>query len=164
MMATKGNINLQLNINTQFTNVKSAVDAFQKQLSNIKIDTNFSNSKGLADNFSKQADQIKAKLEEINKFDFNTNSSKNYAALLQDVRTQYAQLSAAVNDYKVSLGKEKSEVRDKLKTEQENLQVLKEKSKTEKEYIDGFQAYHKALAEAKTQNRELTEDEKLLVP
>lgn len=163
MMATKGNINLQLNINTQFTNVKSAVDAFQKQLSNIKIDANFSNSKGLADNFSKQADQIKAKLEEINKFDFNTNSSKNYAALLQDVRTQYAQLSAAVNDYKVSLGKEKSEVQDKLKTEQENLQVLKEKSKTEKEYIDGFQAYHKALAEAKTQNRELTEDEKLLV-
>jgi hypothetical protein len=30
-------------------------------------------------------------------------------------------LSAAVNDYKVSLGKEKSEVQDKLKTEQENL-------------------------------------------
>lgn len=162
-MATKGNINLQLNINTQFTNVKSAVDAFQKQLSNIKIDTNFSNSKGLADNFSKQADQIKAKLEEINKFDFNTGSSKNYAALLQDVKTQYAQLSAAVNDYKVSLGKEKSEVQDKLKTEQENLQALKEKSKAEKEYIDGFQAYHKALAEAKTQNRELTEDEKQLV-
>ena len=162
-MATKGNINLQLNINTQFTNVKSAVDAFQKQLSNIKIDANFSNSKGLADNFSKQADQIKAKLEEINKFDFNTGSSKNYAALLQDVKTQYAQLSAAVNDYKVSLGKEKSEVQDKLKTEQENLQALKEKSKAEKEYIDGFQAYHKALAEAKTQNRELTEDEKQLV-
>ena len=162
-MATKGNINLQLNINTQFTNVKSAVDAFQKQLSNIKIDTNFSNSKGLADNFSKQADQIKAKLEEINKFDFNTDSSKNYAALLQDVKTQYAQLSAAVNDYKVSLGKEKSEVQDKLKTEQENLQALKEKSKAEKEYIDGFQTYHKALAEAKTQNRELTEDEKQLV-
>lgn len=162
-MATKGNINLQLNINTQFTNVKSAVDAFQKQLSNIKIDTNFSNSKGLADNFSKQADQIKAKLEEINKFDFNTDSSKNYAALLQDIKTQYAQLSAAVNDYKISLGKEKSEVQDKLKTEQENLQALKEKSKTEKEYIDGFQAYHKALAEAKAQNRELTDDEKLLV-
>lgn len=162
-MATKGNINLQLNINTQFTNVKSAVNAFQKQLSNIKIDANFSNSKGLADNFSKQADQIKAKLEEINKFDFNTGSSKNYAALLQDVKTQYAQLSAAVNDYKVSLGKEKSEVQDKLKTEQENLQTLKEKSKAEKEYIDGFQAYHKALAEAKTQNRELTEDEKQLV-
>lgn len=162
-MATKGNINLQLNINTQFTNVKSAVNAFQKQLSNIKIDANFSNSKGLADNFSKQADQIKAKLEEINKFDFNTGSSKNYAALLQDVKTQYAQLSAAVNDYKVSLGKEKSEVQDKLKTEQENLQALKEKSKAEKEYIDGFQAYHKALAEAKTQNRELTEDEKQLV-
>lgn len=162
-MATKGNINLQLNINTQFTNVKSAVNAFQKQLSNIKIDANFSNSKGLADNFSKQADQIKAKLEEINKFDFNTGSSKNYAALLQDVKTQYAQLSAAVNDYKVSLGKEKSEVQDKLKTEQENLQALKEKSKAEKEYINGFQAYHKALAEAKTQNRELTEDEKQLV-
>lgn len=162
-MATKGNINLQLNINTQFTNVKSAVDAFQKQLSNIKIDTNFTNSKGLADNFSKQADQIKAKLQEINDFNFNTDSSKNYAALLQDVRTQYAQLSAAVNDYKVSLEKEKSEVQDKLKTEQENLQALKEKSKTEKEYIDGFRDYHKALAEAKTQNRELTEDEKQLV-
>ena len=162
-MATKGNINLQLNINTQFTNVKSAVDAFQKQLSNIKIDTNFSNSKGLADNFSKQADQIRIKLQEINDFDFNTDSSKNYAALLQDVRTQYAQLSAAVNDYKVSLGKEKSEVQDKLKTEQENLQALKEKSKTEKEYIDGFRDYHKVLAEAKAQNRELTDDEKLLV-
>lgn len=162
-MATKGNINLQLNINTQFTNVKSAVDAFQKQLSNIKIDTNFNNSKGLADNFSKQADQIKAKLQELNNFDFNSRSSKDYANLLSDIKTQYAQLSAAVNDYKVSLGKEKSEVQDKLKTEQENLQALKEKSKAEKEYIDGFQAYHKALAEAKTQNRELTEDEKQLV-
>ena len=162
-MATKGNINLQLNINTQFTNVKSAVDAFQKQLSNIKIDANFSNSKGLADNFSKQADQIKAKLQELNNFDFNSRSSKDYANLLSDIKTQYAQLSAAVNDYKVSLEKEKSEVQDKLKTEQENLQALKEKSKAEKEYIDGFQAYHKALAEAKTQNRELTEDEKQLV-
>lgn len=162
-MATKGNINLQLNINTQFTNVKSAVDAFQKQLSNIKIDANFSNSKGLADNFSKQADQIKAKLQELNNFDFNSRSSKDYANLLSDIKTQYAQLSAAVNDYKVSLGKEKNEVQDKLKTEQENLQALKEKSKAEKEYIDGFQAYHKALAEAKTQNRELTEDEKQLV-
>ena len=162
-MATKGNINLQLNINTQFTNVKSAVDAFQKQLSNIKIDANFNNSKGLADNFSKQADQIKAKLQELNNFDFNSRSSKDYANLLSDIKTQYAQLSAAVNDYKVSLGKEKSEVQDKLKTEQENLQALKEKSKAEKEYIDGFQAYHKALAEAKTQNRELTEDEKQLV-
>ena len=162
-MATKGNINLQLNINTQFTNVKSAVDAFQKQLSNIKIDTNFNNSKGLADNFSKQADQIKAKLQELNNFDFNSRSSKDYANLLSDIKTQYAQLSAAVNDYKVSLEKEKSEVQDKLKTEQENLQTLKEKSKAEKEYIDGFQAYHKALAEAKAQNRELTDDEKLLV-
>lgn len=162
-MATKGNINLQLNINTQFTNVKSAVDAFQKQLSNIKIDANFSNSKGLADNFSKQADQIKAKLQELNNFDFNSRSSKDYANLLSDIKTQYAQLSAAVNDYKVSLEKEKSEVQDKLKTEQENLQTLKEKSKAEKEYIDGFQAYHKALAEAKAQNRELTDDEKLLV-
>ena len=162
-MATKGNINLQLNINTQFTNVKSAVDAFQKQLSNIKIDANFNNSKGLADNFSKQADQIKAKLQELNNFDFNSRSSKDYANLLSDIKTQYAQLSAAVNDYKVSLGKEKSEVQDKLKAEQENLQALKEKSKAEKEYIDGFQAYHKALAEAKTQNRELTEDEKQLV-
>ena len=162
-MATKGNINLQLNINTQFTNVKSAVDAFQKQLSNIKIDANFSNSKGLADNFSKQADQIKAKLQELNNFDFNSRSSKDYANLLLDIKTQYAQLSAAVNDYKVSLEKEKSEVKDKLKTEQENLQALKEKSKAEKEYINGFQAYHKALAEAKTQNRELTEDEKQLV-
>lgn len=162
-MATKGNINLQLNINTQFTNVKSAVDAFQKQLSNIKIDANFNNSKGLADNFSKQADQIKAKLQELNNFDFNSRSSKDYANLLSDIKTQYAQLSAAVNDYKVSLGKEKSEVQDKLKTEQENLQALKEKSKAEKEYIDGFQAYHKALAEAKTQNRELTENEKQLV-
>lgn len=161
-MATKGNINLQLNINTQFTNVKSAVDAFQKQLSNIKIDTNFNNSKGLADNFSKQADQIKAKLQELNNFDFNSRSSKDYANLLLDIKTQYAQLSA-VNDYKVSLEKEKSEVKDKLKTEQENLQALKEKSKAEKEYINGFQAYHKALAEAKTQNRELTEDEKQLV-
>lgn len=162
-MATKGNINLQLNINTQFTNVKSAVDAFQKQLSNIKIDANFNNSKGLADNFSKQADQIKAKLQELNNFDFNSRSSKDYANLLSDIKIQYAQLSAAVNDYKVSLGKEKSEVQDKLKTEQENLQALKEKSKAEKEYINGFQAYHKALAEAKTQNRELTEDEKQLV-
>lgn len=162
-MATKGNINLQLNINTQFTNVKSAVDAFQKQLSNIKIDANFSNSKGLADNFSKQADQIKAKLQELNNFDFNSRSSKDYANLLLDIKTQYAQLSAAVNDYKVSLEKEKSEVQDKLKTEQENLQTLKEKSKAEKEYIDGFQAYHKALAEAKAQNRELIDDEKLLV-
>lgn len=162
-MATKGNINLQLNINTQFTNVKSAVDAFQKQLSNIKIDTNFNNSKGLADNFSKQADQIKAKLQELNNFDFNSRSSKDYANLLSDIKTQYAQLSAAVNDYKVSLQKEKSEVQDKLKTEQENLQALKEKGKAEKEYINGFQAYHKALAEAKTQNRELTEDEKQLV-
>ena len=111
-MATKGNINLQLNINTQFTNVKSAVDAFQKQLSNIKIDANFNNSKGLADNFSKQADQIKAKLQELNNFDFNSRSSKDYANLLSDIKTQYAQLSAAVNDYKVSLGKEKSEVQD----------------------------------------------------
>lgn len=162
-MATKGNINLQLNINTQFTNVKSAVDAFQKQLSNIKIDTNFSNSKGLADNFSKQADQIKVKLKEINDFDFNSRSSKDYADLLKDIKTQYAQLSAAVNDYKVSLGKEKSEVQDKLKAEQENLQALKEKSKTEKEYIDGFRDYHKVLAEAKAKNRELTDDEKLLV-
>ena len=138
-MATKGNINLQLNINTQFTNVKSAVDAFQKQLSNIKIDTNFSNSKGLADNFSKQADQIKAKLQELNNFDFGSRSSKDYADLLKDIKTQYSQLAAGVNDYNTALTTEKSNVQTQIKNQQAIIAAKQEEAKQNKQTLTDLQ-------------------------
>ena len=161
-MATKGNINLQLNINTQFTNVKSAVDAFQKQLSNIKIDTNFSNSKGLADNFSKQADQIKAKLQELNNFDFGSRSSKDYADLLKDIKTQYSQLAAGVNDYNTALTTEKSNVQTQIKNQQAIIAAKQEEAKQNKQTLTDLQTLKKAKQEAAKTGRELTEEEKAL--
>lgn len=161
-MATKGNINLQLNINTQFTNVKSAVDAFQKQLSNIKIDANFTNSKGLADNFSKQADQIKAKLQELNNFDFNSRSSKDYADLLKDIKTQYAQLAAGVNDYNTALTAEKANVQTQIKNQQAIIAAKQEEVKQNKQTLTDLQTLKKAKQEAAKTGRELTDEEKAL--
>ena len=48
-MASKGAINLQLNIDTQFKNVNTAVANFQKALSNIKIDNKVETKKNKSD-------------------------------------------------------------------------------------------------------------------
>lgn len=161
-MATKGNVNLQLNIDTQFTNVKSAVSNFQKQLSNIKIDTSFIDNKGLADNFSKQADQIRAKLEEINTFDFNSRSSKDYANLLKDVKTQYSQLAAGVNDYNTALAAGKAAAQAEIQNQQAIITAKEAEAKQNKQTLTDLQTLKKAKQEAAKTGRALTAQEQAL--
>lgn len=96
-MANKNSVNVQLNINTAFKNVKQAVDSLKKELSNINISGSLGND--LIDNFQKQAAQIKQTLSQVGNFDFSTGDTKEYSKLVQQLKNEYASLNSMVKQY-----------------------------------------------------------------
>lgn len=96
-MANKNSVNVQLNIETAFRNVKQAVDGLKKELSNINISSSLGND--LIDNFQKQAAQIKQTLSQVGNFDFSTGDSKEYVKLVQQLNNEYASLNSMVKQY-----------------------------------------------------------------
>lgn len=96
-MANKNSVNVQLNINTAFKNVKQAVDSLKKELSNINISSSLGND--LINNFQKQAAQIKQTLSQVGNFDFSTGDTKEYSKLVQQLKNEYASLNSMVKQY-----------------------------------------------------------------
>ena len=78
-MANKNSVNIQLNINTAFTNIDQAVKDFKSKISNLNISEGL--ELDLTKNFQKQAKEIQSTLKQVGTFDFTTGSSKEYLAL-----------------------------------------------------------------------------------
>lgn len=97
-MANKNSVNLQVNINTAFTNIDQAVKDFKSKLSNFNISDSL--EVDLTKNFQKQAKEIQDTLKQVGTFDFATGDSKEYIALITKLKNEYSSLNAMVKQYK----------------------------------------------------------------
>lgn len=97
-MANKNSVNLQVNINTAFTNIDQAVKDFKSRLSNLNISDGL--EVDLTKNFQKQTKEIQDTLKQVGTFDFATGDSKEYIALITKLKNEYSSLNAMVKQYK----------------------------------------------------------------
>lgn len=97
-MANKNSVNIQLNINTAFTNIDQAVKDFKSKISNLNISEGL--ELDLTKNFQKQAKEIQSTLKQVGTFDFTTGSSKEYLALVTKLKNEYSSLSAMIKQYR----------------------------------------------------------------
>ena len=95
-MASKGTIQLQLQIDTTFKNIKSEVDSLNQALKGIKFDNKAFGS-GIVDSVKNQTAEIKNTLQSITNFQFNGGNTKVWNALVQDFRNQANDLRQLYN-------------------------------------------------------------------
>lgn len=93
-MASKGTVNLQLQINTAFTNVKSAVADLNKSLSNIKIDKSFTNQLGekVIDSIKKEGTELQTLMAKINGTEYNGANDKYFNELFKELNSKVKEL------------------------------------------------------------------------
>lgn len=101
-MASKGTVNLQLQINTAFTNVKSAVADLNKSLSNIKIDKSFTNQLGekVIDSIKKEGTELQTLMAKINGTEYNGANDKYFNELFKELNSKVKELKTLQNSMK----------------------------------------------------------------
>ena len=161
-MASKGAINLQLNIDTQFKNVNTAIADFQKALSNIKIDDNFLDTKNIANTFQSQITEIQKSLSEAANFKLSDSSLGDYQALLKSIQNQYSSLKSSVTDYQVALDNSKDAVQAQVAQETQAANIAKNKASSLRTQISEISALKVAQEEIAKTGREASEEEKAL--
>lgn len=161
-MASKGAINLQLNIDTQFKNVNTAVANFQKALSNIKIDSNFLDTKNIANTFQSQITGIQKSLSEAANFKLSDSSLGDYQALLKSIQNQYSSLKSSVTDYQVALDNSKDAVQAQIAQEIQAANVAKNKATSLRTQISEISTLKAAQEEIAKTGRKASEEEKAL--
>lgn len=161
-MASKGAINLQLNIDTQFKNVNTAIADFQKALSNIKIDDNFLDTKNIANTFQSQITEIQKSLSEAANFKLSDSSLGDYQALLKSIQNQYSSLKSSVTDYQVALDNSKDAVQAQIAQETQAANVAKNKADSLRTQISEISALKTAQEEIAKTGRKTSEEEKAL--
>ena len=161
-MASKGAINLQLNIDTQFKNVNTAVANFQKALSNIKIDNNFLDTKNIANTFQSQITEIQKSLSEAANFKLSDSSLGDYQALLKSIQNQYSSLKSSVTDYQVALDNSKDAVQAQIAQEIQAANVAKNKATSLRTQISEISTLKAAQEEIAKTGRKASEEEKAL--
>lgn len=161
-MASKGAINLQLNIDTQFKNVNTAVADFQKALSNIKIDNNFLDTKNIANTFQSQIAEIQKSLSEAANFKLSDSSLGDYQALLKSIQNQYSSLKSSVTDYQVALDNSKDAVQAQITQEIQAANIAKNKATSLRTQISEISTLKAAQEEIAKTGRKASEEEKAL--
>ena len=161
-MASKGAINLQLNIDTQFKNVNTAVADFQKALSNIKIDNNFLDTKNIANTFQSQITEIQKSLSEAANFKLSDSSLGDYQALLKSIQNQYSSLKSSVTDYQVALDNSKDAVQAQIAQEIQAANIAKNKATSLRTQISEISTLKAAQEEIAKTGRKASEEEKAL--
>lgn len=161
-MASKGAINLQLNIDTQFKNVNTAVADFQKALSNIKIDNNFLDTKNIANTFQSQITEIQKSLSEAANFKLSDSSLGDYQALLKSIQNQYSSLKSSVTDYQVALDNSRDAVQAQITQETQAANIAKNKASSLRTQISEISALKAAQEEIAKTGRKASEEEKAL--
>lgn len=161
-MASKGTINLQLNIDTQFKNVNTAVANFQKALSNIKIDNNFLNVNGIANTFQTQIEEIQKSLSQASTFELSGSSLNEYQDLLKSIQNQYSSLKSSVTDYQVALNNSKDAIQAQITQETQAADAAKKKADNLRTQISEIVTLKAAQEDIAKTGREATEEEKAL--
>lgn len=161
-MASKGTINLQLNIDTQFKNVNTAVANFQKALSNIKIDNNFLNVSGIANTFQTQIEEIQKSLSQASTFELSGSSLNEYQDLLKSIQNQYSSLKSSVTDYQVALNNSKDAIQAQITQETQAADAAKKKADNLRTQISEIVTLKAAQEDVAKTGREATEEEKAL--
>ena len=161
-MASKGTINLQLNIDTQFKNVNTAVANFQKALSNIKIDNNFLNVSGIANTFQTQIEEIQKSLSQASTFELSGSSLNEYQDLLKSIQNQYSSLKSSVTDYQVALNNSKDAIQAQITQETQAADAAKKKADNLRTQISEIVTLKAAQEDIAKTGREATEEEKAL--
>ena len=161
-MASKGTINLQLNIDTQFKNVNTAVANFQKTLSNIKIDNNFLNVSGIANTFQTQIEEIQKSLSQASTFELSGSSLNEYQNLLKSIQNQYSSLKSSVTDYQVALNNSKDAIQAQITQETQAADAAKRKADNLRTQISEIVTLKAAQEDIAKTGREATEEEKAL--
>lgn len=161
-MASKGTINLQLNIDTQFKNVNTAITNFQKALSNIKIDNNFLNVSGIANTFQTQIEEIQKSLSQASTFELSGSSLNEYQNLLKSIQNQYSSLKSSVTDYQVALNNSKDAIQAQITQETQAADAAKKKADNLRTQISEIVTLKAAQEDIAKTGREATEEEKAL--
>lgn len=161
-MASKGTINLQLNIDTQFKNVNTAITNFQKALSNIKIDNNFLNVSGIANTFQTQIEEIQKSLSQASTFELSGSSLNEYQDLLKSIQNQYSSLKSSVTDYQVALNNSKDAIQAQIIQETQAADAAKKKADNLRTQISEIVTLKAAQEDIAKTGREATEEEKAL--
>lgn len=156
-MANKNSVDIQLNINTAFKNVKQAVDSLKKELSNVNISGSLGNN--LINNFQKQAVQIKQTLSQVGNFDFSKGNTEGYVKLVQQLKNEYASLNSMVKQYSDTF----------ISKTQENIAKQNEAIAAQKKQKEAYESELNTLLQGKSAydalqsgSSELTEEEKKL--
>lgn len=153
-MASKGTVNLQLQINTAFTNVKSAVADLNKSLSNIKIDKSFTDQLGgkVIDIVKKEGAELQTLMAKINGTEYNGANDKYFNGLFKELNSKVEELKTLQGLMKgVSFSSQIADPSNDLAKAQANLE------KYNKELVTANQL----LAEAKNEQSKLSYDKNL---
>lgn len=153
-MASKGTVNLQLQINTAFTNVKSAVADLNKSLSNIKIDKSFTNQLGekVIDSIKKEGTELQTLMAKINGTEYNGANDKYFNELFKELNSKVKELKTLQGSMKeVSFSGQITDPSNDLAKAQADL----------KEYNKELAATNQLLAEAKSEQSKLSYNKNL---
>lgn len=101
-MASKGTVNLQLQINTAFTNVKSAVADLNKSLQNIKIDKSITNDFGsnLIKSIKEKGQEIQDVMQKINGTEYTGVNDKYFNDLFKSLSSKIEELKQLQDNLK----------------------------------------------------------------
>lgn len=153
-MASKGTVNLQLQINTAFANVKSAVADLNKSLSNIKIDKSFTNQLGekVIDSIKKEGTELQTLMAKINGTEYNGANDKYFNELFKELNSKVKELKTLQGSMKeVSFSGQITDPSNDLAKAQADL----------KEYNKELAATNQLLAEAKSEQSKLSYNKNL---
>lgn len=153
-MASKGTVNLQLQINTAFTNVKSAVADLNKSLSNIKIDKSFTNQLGekVIDSIKKEGTELQTLMAKINGTEYNGANDKYFNELFKELNSKVKELKTLQGSMKeVSFSGQITDPSNDLAKAQADLE----------EYNKELAATNQLLAEAKSEQSKLSYNKNL---
>lgn len=156
-MANKNSVDIQLNINTAFKNVKQAVDSLKKELSSVNISSSLGND--LIDNFKRQATQIKSTLSQVGNFDFSTGSSKDYLKLVQQLKDEYSSLNSMVKQYSDTFI---SKTQANIKKQTEAIATQKKQKETYEAELNTLLQGKSAYDALQSESSQLTDEEKQL--
>ena len=153
-MASKGTVNLQLQINTAFTNIKSAVADLNKSLSNIKIDKSFTNQLGekVIDSIKKEGTELQTLMAKINGTEYNGANDKYFNELFKELNSKVKELKTLQGSMKeVSFSGQITDPSNDLAKAQTDLE----------EYNKELAATNQLLAEAKSEQSKLSYNKNL---
>lgn len=134
-------IDLSLNIRTQFSNIKDAIQNFKNELQNINFNTIFARNNFIGDNFTKQMELVKDQFEQVKNFQFDGTQSNldNYNNQVRELQESYKVLNSIVADYSQTLQANNNDANRQIQTFTQSAQAISQQSSNLQNYIRQLQ-------------------------